>query len=297
MKTIAPDYYNSFACSAGKCGHSCCEGWEIDIDPETLAKYVFMDGPLGEKIRANIAIVGEGGSEDPVNIVPEALAPGMPRQEELPSAHFVNDASGRCPFLRDDGLCEIYVQEGPSALCQICRDHPRFRNFWSGRTELGLGLACEEAARLILSRKEKVQLIELEDDGEPAAMSAEEEDLFALREDLFAILQDRSAPVDDRVRKFAQFCGIDAPAAFSAGPLDEAACEQLAVYLLYRHLPDALYDGRLSDRLAFVAGSYARVRNEWAESGSTDIEVLAEIARKFSAEVEYDTDTWGDPCR
>ena len=35
MKLYAPGYYKRFACIASKCRHSCCVGWEIDIDPET----------------------------------------------------------------------------------------------------------------------------------------------------------------------------------------------------------------------------------------------------------------------
>ena len=33
MKIIAPNYYPAFRCIADKCRHSCCIGWEIDIDP------------------------------------------------------------------------------------------------------------------------------------------------------------------------------------------------------------------------------------------------------------------------
>ena len=39
MKLFAPKYYGSFKCIADKCEHSCCIGWEIDIDDTTLKKY------------------------------------------------------------------------------------------------------------------------------------------------------------------------------------------------------------------------------------------------------------------
>ena len=39
MKLFAPSYYKDFACIADRCQHSCCVGWEIDIDPDTLAHY------------------------------------------------------------------------------------------------------------------------------------------------------------------------------------------------------------------------------------------------------------------
>ena len=49
-------------------------------------------------------------------------------------------------------------------LCQVCRDHPRFRSFFNDREELGLGLCCEAAARLILSFPQKIELL-LEEGG------------------------------------------------------------------------------------------------------------------------------------
>ena len=48
---------------------------------------------------------------------------------------------------------------GENVLCNICKDHPRFRNFRSDRTEVGLGLACEEACRLILNYNEPFCLV------------------------------------------------------------------------------------------------------------------------------------------
>jgi lysine-N-methylase len=34
MKLIAPDTYPEFCCIADRCRHSCCIGWEIDVDPD-----------------------------------------------------------------------------------------------------------------------------------------------------------------------------------------------------------------------------------------------------------------------
>ena len=33
-----PDFYRDFHCIADRCSDSCCIGWEIDIDPDTLAR-------------------------------------------------------------------------------------------------------------------------------------------------------------------------------------------------------------------------------------------------------------------
>ena len=39
MLITKPDFYDSFKCRAGECTDSCCIGWEIDIDDETMRKY------------------------------------------------------------------------------------------------------------------------------------------------------------------------------------------------------------------------------------------------------------------
>ena len=39
MKLFAPEYYKDFVCIADRCKHSCCVGWEIDVDKDTLEKY------------------------------------------------------------------------------------------------------------------------------------------------------------------------------------------------------------------------------------------------------------------
>ena len=33
MRTRVPDYYDRFQCLAGACPHTCCEKWEVVIDP------------------------------------------------------------------------------------------------------------------------------------------------------------------------------------------------------------------------------------------------------------------------
>lgn len=118
-----PGYYPEFRCSADKCSDSCCIGWEIGIDPDTAAFYNGIGGEFGEKLRKNIAgdifILGEGE---------------------------------RCPFLNSRNLCDIYIELGEESLCRICTDHPRYFEWFGTFKEGGVGLCCEEAAKLILTR-------------------------------------------------------------------------------------------------------------------------------------------------
>ena len=34
MKLRVPAFYRDFACIAGACPDSCCQGWEVDADPQ-----------------------------------------------------------------------------------------------------------------------------------------------------------------------------------------------------------------------------------------------------------------------
>ncbi len=230
MKVYAPDYYADFHCLAGGCRHTCCQGWEIDIDEESLKRYRAMRGPFGRRIRACIS------------------------EEDTP--HFMLREGERCPLLNGDNLCELILQRGEEALCQICADHPRFRNYWSDRVEMGLGLACEEAARLILSSDHPLRLVEFgEEEGGEVPLTEGEIWLRELRERLLARISETG------------------PAA------------RLREYMIYRHLADALYDGRPEARLRFVDRACGAILSGWDQKNLPD---LAERARQFSNEIEYD---------
>ena len=228
MNLYAPDYYPEFRCTAGKCRHTCCAGWEIDIDGDSLKRYRRMRGPFGKKI--NQCISEEG------------------------TPHFILGEEERCPLLNGENLCELILRRGEKELCQICADHPRFRNYWTGRTEIGLGLVCEEAGRLILGSGHPLGLIRLEGDEEEE-LPEDEKELMRLREELL-----RSVP--------------------GSGP-----AARLREYLIYRHLADALYDGRVEERIRFIREAAEEILAGW---DGQDLPELTERARRFSDETEYD---------
>ena len=176
MKTFAPDYYKDFKCIAGDCKHSCCIGWEIDIDEDTAEYYSGIPGEMGKRLEKNINREGE-------------------------CACFILGENERCPFLNEKGLCDIIINMGEDSLCQICSDHPRFRNFLEGRTEIGLGLCCEAAAKLVLEKKTPMTLVEIDDDGEEEELFEEEKKILGLREKYFGIFCDRNLSIEERIEK------------------------------------------------------------------------------------------------
>ena len=138
MKLRIPNYYTQFHCIADKCKDSCCSaGWEIDIDDKTAEFYKSVEGEFGKKIHKNI----------------DFNAP----------AHFIQNCEKvGCPFLNNKKLCEIYINLGEEHLCQICQDHPRYYEWFHNVKEAGIGLCCEEAARIILTEAEPFSILETE---------------------------------------------------------------------------------------------------------------------------------------
>ena len=192
MKLLKPDFYDGFACIASRCRDTCCAGWEIEVDEETLKKYREVPGNFGRLLRSRISEEEDGAYF--------ALAPGR-----------------RCPFLNERNLCEIYLQLGEDMLCDICREHPRFYQWFGDYTEAGLGICCEEVCRLLFQRKEPLRFV-LEEQGN----GAEEEDpllkpLLAARERLFSILQNRTYPMDQRMAGCPEVRGTPGSAGETGG--------------------------------------------------------------------------------
>ncbi len=298
MKTYAPNYYEKFRCIAGACRHSCCIGWDVYIDEETLCKYENMGGVIGERVRTHL-------------------------QEKEDGTCFEMCEGGRCPMLNECGLCNIILEKGEDFISEICREHPRFYNFFSDRTEVGLGLSCEEAARIILSQEEKTELTVIsEDETEEEELWADEAYVLDKRSQIFAVLQNRSKSVQTRANEMLALCGSHFPeksakewaaifgklemldadwsnalallarADFSEEmPEFSLPLEKLLFYFVYRHTPEATDELDFAARVAFAYLAFTVIRALCAakkvESGECTFADLCDFARRFSAEIEY----------
>ncbi|MBO4474671.1 MAG: flagellin lysine-N-methylase [Clostridiales bacterium] len=311
---FAPSYYADFHCIADKCRHSCCIGWEIDIDEESYVRYQHVPGKIGEKLRHVISGSYDtvSGEDDDASFV------------ETPHLELQGE-NERCPFLTDRNLCELILTLGEGSLCQICRDHPRFRNFIGDREEIGPGLCCEEAARLILSQTEPFRLLEMTDfSGETASeIDPASRDFLLFRSRLFDIIADRSLPFKDRIGIMFEAIGLpyspiglshwstlladlerldpswDEEIALLSGntgidyseALDTIVSENLLSYFLFRHLAPALDDGLYGPRVVLpilltlllcALGESHRLKE-----GELTFETQVELARMLSSEIEY----------
>lgn len=194
MFTIKPDFFDKFKCIADRCSDSCCIGWEIDVDENAFEKYNKINTSFGDKIRSQI-IKSEDGSNC-----------------------FALGENERCPFLNKENLCDIIINCGEDLICDICREHPRFYEWFVGVTECGLGLCCEEVCRILLENDEHFSLVE-ESDGEEIILETKEEiaesDFYifisAFRERLFEILFSKDINFEEKLVKILseteKFCG------------------------------------------------------------------------------------------
>lgn len=315
LPVFVPNYYAKFRCIADACRHSCCIGWEIDVDEEALLRYDGTEGEICLRLQENID-----------------------READPPCFRLTPDE--RCPFLNERGLCDLICELGEASLCHICADHPRFRNVMNDRVELGLGLCCEAAAKLILTQSTLFAVVALDPEGASRERYAHEDPLppdettaalLALRSALFPILQAPDIPLSDRIRHACTFADIDwtedvshtfksygciaallrsmerldtawdtcldALEMLEGDPLRELdgetsmAYEQLLCYFLYRYLAaeddgyGAAYTGRVRILLAVLCTVIIHAVHR--AMGGEDMDSLCEIARMFSSEIEY----------
>lgn len=202
MLLRVPDFYDSFHCIADKCTDTCCVGWEIDIDETSAKRYKTVQGEFGEKLRQNI-------EDDHFKLLP----------------------GDRCPFLRQDGLCDMICNLGEGSLCDICREHPRFVEVYGDIMEKGIGLCCEEGVRLLLESKgtatSPIAFIEREIDDAPDEIpddALEARDvIFEERNHLFKILADHSKPLNVRLIELLDYA-IETSGLELSEPGDSKVC-------------------------------------------------------------------------
>ena len=175
MLYTRPDYYQDFECIADKCEDTCCAGWQIVIDKETLKKYTKIKGNFKKEILKNVNWF---------------------------QGTFKQDKSKRCAFLNDRNLCDLYLSQGEEGFCKTCREYPRHTEEFEGVREITLSISCPEVARILMNRMELVQFISEEKEGDE-----EFEDfdpfLYSILEDarkeMITILQNRDLTIADRI--------------------------------------------------------------------------------------------------
>lgn len=181
-----PSYYKDFQCIAGACEHSCCIGWEVDIDEETSSYYKSVKGAFGKRLAEHMV------SED--------------------VDRFALKENGWCPFLNEQKLCDICIELGEEALSEVCTEYPRFTMEYEQVREKILSISCEEVGRILFSSQQKEEWqewslpeeMEQEEQEESAGISAKR--LEEVRARAVELLQDRTRPVFVRAVDYLEYC-------------------------------------------------------------------------------------------
>ncbi len=288
MKLFAPSYYNKFKCIAEKCKHSCCVGWEIYLDSETLGSYDTLPAHARSDILRHTVKTEHG-------------------------AKIILGEDKRCPFLSDCGLCGIISEYGDEYTSEICREHPRFYNIVGKRAEVGLGASCEEAARIILSIDDPFTL---ENIGEISVHSEDCGDFDAIseREKIYEILKEEGLGFYEKIDRIKEKYRLsdtlfsdyrEAGFARELELLSESHREFFIIkdwgggdgfsnyllryfaYLLYRHLAISESYTNMRARLAFCTLLTMMLENFIKCKGKVTFDDICDAARIISEEIEY----------
>ena len=288
MKLFAPTYYKTFRCIADACEHSCCIGWEIDIDEQTLKKYKQLKDGYGPAVLESISFEG--------------------------TPHFRLCEGDRCPHLDERGLCKIILGVGEEYLSHICREHPRFYNFTSV-AEVGVGMSCPEAARLILSspdfaEMEEIGEVEAEADGILFDGRAERAKIYNVlqKKDYAAALAQiysaYSVDVGDdaewlKILGSLEYLNADHKELFlqyssSLRPVGQNEClKRFLAYFIYRHCTEAIDEEDFCARLTFCLFCERLFASLLCFKGAKTLQEAATLASILSEEIEYsDDNTW-----
>ena len=177
MIYTTPDYYDKFKCIAGECPDTCCAGWQIVIDEESLAKYKNLKGDYIWKVMSCV---------------------------DWESETFRQDNEKRCAFLNKDNLCDLYKNAGEDSLCKTCRDYPRHIEEFEDVREITLSVSCPEVARILMECMEPVRFLteEKPDELETEDYSDFDPFLFSILEDarkeMIGTIQNRELPIENR---------------------------------------------------------------------------------------------------
>ena len=277
MLSIFPKFYKNFLCKADKCKHSCCKGWEIDMDEETAGKYLAMTGELGAEIRQNI-----GKNED--------------------SYFFKLTEDERCPFLQKNGLCKIILNIGEENICEICTMHPRFFTMLDDVELCGVGLSCEKTCELLLG-DEKDLVFYIEDTEEELSFSEvlsviglnlpnemQEFSLAVNAENINKVLEimAKTEPIDENWSKelsiMQDMDNVELKAKEYLENSDKNILNKIYQYILYRQL-ERLVDIDIEALINYVQYSILFIILHTMISKE-----LGESVRRWSEQIEYDTD-------
>lgn len=255
MKIVKPTFYKNFKCIAGDCPDSCCQGWEVDADSNSLEYYKTLDNSLEIKKRIDSVL----------------------SKDEFDNTIFTLAPKKRCPFLNEENLCDMHIAIGGEHTPYTCRTFPRFIYDFGATREIGISFSCPVASDMMYNTESFDFETDINSDlptlndidaekyfllykGRAEAYKIAKDKNKSIRErlndllDLGVLLQEKLFPYDEGGDDIAFFDVFKNPELinpewkekvenFSLKQVsDTQSNENILMYFLYKYLMQAVYD-------------------------------------------------------
>ena len=250
-----PSFYKDFKCIAGACPDSCCQGWEVDADEQSLEYYKTITGDIRNRIDSVLD------------------------KDEFGNTIFRLAEKKRCPFLNSDNLCDMHIAIGGEHTPYTCRTFPRFINDFGGTREMGVSFSCPVAADMMWNPECDFSFSSEANDLPPSLNDIDAQLYFRLlqhRNSAYSIIQNGDEPLNRRIIELLDFAknvqseldnyeegseGIPLPevfrnpevinpewvervehAEFNRSAVNSKSCENILMYFLFRYFMQAVFD-------------------------------------------------------
>ena len=151
----APQWMEHFQCIAGECPETCCQQWNIEVDPVHADRYTHLGDPELQAVMSQLLRTFR------------VRRPGKRNAEVQYRLQLLNAPDRRCPILNTNGECRLQKKYGPYMLCDTCYFHPRTFFQINEETSLSACLSCPECARLAILHREPTSFSSFETEIDP----------------------------------------------------------------------------------------------------------------------------------
>lgn len=179
-----PSFYKDFKCIAGACPDSCCQGWEVDADDDSLEYYKTLSGDIKKRIDSVLD------------------------KDEFGNTIFRLADKKRCPFLNNENLCDMHIAIGGEHTPYTCRTFPRFINDFGSTREMGVSFSCPVASDMMFDLIEPMNFVDELNDLPPQLNEIDAQTYFYLvkaRKKAYEIIQNREISIKNRLVKLLDF--------------------------------------------------------------------------------------------
>lgn len=255
MKIVTPSFYKDFECIAGDCPDSCCQGWEVDADKDSLEYYKTLSGDIRQRIDSVLD------------------------KDEFGNTIFRLTDRKRCPFLNDSNLCDMHIAIGGEHTPFTCRTFPRFINDFGSTREMGISFSCPVASDMMWNLEGEFDFETTINSDPPSLNDIDAELYFYLiksRTKAYQIVKNKELPLNKRMVQLLEYAqelqnDIDSyeegsavldfkdvfnnpevinnewvekvkNSSFDKSAINSKSCENIAVYFLFRYFMQAVYD-------------------------------------------------------